>query len=179
MVSAATHNTALLLSTGGPGGGGEGIAVSAGSCSSNPFELEVDTWTWTTVPLAYGFVARALSGPRFSPLGLLAARVVAPRISEHPKLVPGPPKRFAQGIGALFSLSALGLWLSGRTTASYRVLAALAVPATLEAALGYCVGCKIFALGMRLGLVPQSVCAECADLWGPTATEPRAATAAS
>jgi len=29
---------------------------------------------------------------------------------------------------------------------------------------GYCLGCKAFALLMRVGLVPQSVCAECADV---------------
>jgi hypothetical protein len=63
-------------------------------------------------------------------------------------------------------VSALGLWLAGATTAAYAVLAVLLVPATLEAAFGYCVGCKVFAIGMRIGLVPPSVCEECADIWG-------------
>ena len=52
------------------------------------------------IPLAYGFVARVVSGPTLSPLGQLATRVIAPRLPVEPKLVPGPPKRFAQGIGA-------------------------------------------------------------------------------
>src|SRR5436190_23994871 len=63
-------------------------------------------WLWLTVPLAYGFVARVLTGPRLSPLGQLATRVVAPRVAPA-KPVPGPPKRFAQGMGAVITLTAL------------------------------------------------------------------------
>jgi hypothetical protein len=130
---------------------------------------------WLTIPLAYGFVARVASGPRFSPLGLLATRAVAPRLSKWEKLVPGPPKRFAQGMGAAFTLTALSLWLAGVTTAAYVVLGILVVPATLEAGLGLCVGCKIFALGMHAGLVPESVCEECNDIWGAAAAARRGA----
>src|SRR5271170_5568980 len=73
---------------------------------------------WLTIPLAYGFVARVLSGPRFSPLGLFATRVVAPRLERFAHLVPGPPKRFAQAVGVSFSCSALGLWMAGEAAAS-------------------------------------------------------------
>jgi hypothetical protein len=120
---------------------------------------------WLTIPLAYGFVARVASGPRFSPLGLLATRVVAPRLPDHEKLVPGPPKRFAQAIGATFTVAALILWLAGVGTASVILLAVLLIPAFLEAAFGFCVGCKIFAFGMRLGWIPESVCEECNNIW--------------
>ena len=60
---------------------------------------------WLVVPLAIGFWLRVAAGPRFSPLGQLATRVVAPRLGV-PKPVPGPPKRFAQLIGALVSSAA-------------------------------------------------------------------------
>jgi hypothetical protein len=127
---------------------------------------------WITIPLAYGFVARVLTGPRLSPLGFVAARVVAPRFGRWYKPVPGAPKRFAQAMGAAFTLSALGLWLAGSGTACVVVLAALMVPATLEAVFGYCVGCRIFALAMRVGLLPASVCAECGDIWSRRAGVP-------
>ncbi len=61
---------------------------------------------WILVPLAYGFVARVLTGPTLSPLGQLVTRVITPRLPFAPKPVPGPPKRFAQGIGATLSVSA-------------------------------------------------------------------------
>src|SRR5919198_3471590 len=72
---------------------------------------------WLLVALALGFWARVLTGPRLSPLALLATRVVAPRLGP-PKEVAGPPKRFAQGMGA--AITALGsvAWLLGLGTAA-------------------------------------------------------------
>ncbi len=43
----------------------------------------------------------------------------------------------------------------------------LVLAAGLESIFAFCVGCRIFALLMRAGLVPQAVCAECADIWAP------------
>jgi hypothetical protein len=120
---------------------------------------------WLLAVIAYGFVARVLTGPRLSPLGQLVTRVVTPRLPVAPRPVPGPPKRFAQGVGVAFSgtaaVLALGFGLRG---AAYIVTGLLVVAASLEAFAGYCLGCKAFALLMRVGLVPESVCLECADV---------------
>ena len=121
-------------------------------------------WGWVLIPLTYGFVARVLTGPTLSPLGQFAVRVVAPRLPQHEKLVPGPPKRFAQGIGVAFTVTASALWLAGAPGAARVVVAMLAVAASLEAALGFCLGCKVFALLMRAGVVPETVCEECNDI---------------
>ena len=121
-------------------------------------------WGWVLIPLTYGFVARVLTGPTLSPLGQFAVRVVAPRLPQYEKLVPGPPKRFAQGIGVAFTVTASVLWLAGAPGAARIVVAMLAVAATLEAAFGFCLGCKVFALLMRAGVVPESACEECNDL---------------
>src|SRR5580692_4629174 len=61
---------------------------------------------WLTAAIAYGFLARVLSGPTLSPLGQLVTRIITPRLPLAARLVPGPPKRFAQAIGAVFSVSA-------------------------------------------------------------------------
>lgn len=126
--------------------------------------VAVAGWGWVLVPLTYGFVARVLTGPTLSPLGRIAVHVVAPRLPRHEKLVPGPPKRFAQGVGVAFSVGASLLWISGSPGAARLVVAGLVVAASLEAALGLCLGCKAFALLMRAGVVPEHVCAECNDL---------------
>jgi hypothetical protein len=119
---------------------------------------------WLTVPLAYGFVARVIAGPRFSPLALLVTKAVVPRVPVAPRLVPGPPKRFAQGIGATLSVAALvAIALGGRPIA-FAFVGMIAAAALLESALAFCLGCTIFAGLMRLGLIPASVCAECADI---------------
>ena len=120
-------------------------------------------WGWVLVPLTYGFVARVLTGPTLSPLGTFATRVAAPRLGDA-RYTPGPPKRFAQGIGVAFSATASILWLAGMPAAARVVVAMLAVAASLEAALGFCLGCRIFALLMRLGVIPDHVCEECNDL---------------
>ncbi len=52
---------------------------------------------WLHGPLAYGFVARVLTGPTLSPLGQLVTKVVTPRLPLPAKYVAGPPKRFAAG----------------------------------------------------------------------------------
>lgn len=119
------------------------------------------------VPIAYGFVARVLAGPRFSPLGLLVTKVITPRLPFPERPVPGPPKRFAQGMGAVMSVTAAVLALGfGNHGAAYVLLAALIGAATLEAVLAICLGCQIFSLLMRAGVIPESVCAECNDIWG-------------
>lgn len=121
-------------------------------------------WGWVLVPLTYGFIARVAAGPRISPLGQFAVRVVAPRLTRHEKLVPGPPKRFAQAIGVSFSVTASALWLAGAPGAARVVVALLVVAAALEAALGFCLGCKVFSVLMRLGVIPDDICEECNDL---------------
>lgn len=120
-------------------------------------------WGWILIPLTYGFLARVLTGPTLSPLGRFAVDVAAPRLGE-PRLTPGPPKRFAQGIGVVFTVTASVLWLAGAPAAARVVVAMLAAAAFLEAAFGFCLGCRIFALLMRLGVIPQEVCEECNDL---------------
>lgn len=124
----------------------------------------ISGWSWILIPLTYGFMARVLAGPTFSPLARLATQVITPRLRGEHRIVPGPPKRFAQGIGALFSLTASVLLLLDLTVASRWVAAALAGPAFLEAAFGFCVGCKMFAGLMKLGVIPESVCLECSDI---------------
>jgi hypothetical protein len=119
---------------------------------------------WLLAPLAYGFLARTASGPTLSPLGRLASGVIAPRLgAERP--VPGPPKRFAQAIGAAFSLTAAVAALGfGEDSLASVLTAALVLAAGLESIFALCLGCQAFALLMRAGVVPESVCAECADI---------------
>ena len=121
---------------------------------------------WLLIPIAYGFWARVLTGPTLSPLGWAAQTVVAPRLGEK-KYVAGPPKRFAQGMGAAFSTLALvsGLILGDHLVADV-LLVMLVLAAGLESIFAYCLGCNVFAVLMRVGLVPEAVCAECADIRG-------------
>lgn len=118
------------------------------------------SWGWGLAILAAGFVLRVLFGPRISPFALLSVKVLAPRVGEA-KLVPGPPKRFAQGIGAVISLAATVFYFSGIPLAAWALLVLLIVAASLESFLGFCLGCTIFGFLQRWGVIPASVCEAC------------------
>jgi hypothetical protein len=115
---------------------------------------------WGLAIIAAGFWLRVLFGPRISPLALLSVKVLAPRLGRA-KLVPGPPKRFAQGIGAAVSTGAAALFVTGLAPAAWILLAVLIVAASLEAFAGFCLGCVIFGFLQRRGMIPEDVCEAC------------------
>ncbi len=124
----------------------------------------VTGWHWLIVVLAVGFLARTAAGPRFSALGRLATHVVAPRLGM-PRFVPGPPKRFAQGIGlVLTTVAAVAAYGFGAVVLPMVLVAVLLVFALLESVLGFCAGCWVFGHLMRWGVIPADTCEACADV---------------
>lgn len=124
-------------------------------------------WLWLSVALAYGFIARAATGPTLSPLGQLATRVIAPRLGPA-RPVAGPPKRFAQTIGAIVTTAVVVLTAAGLTTAAQLLLALMILFSGLEFVFAFCVGCQIFAVLMRNGLIPAQTCEACTDITSRT-----------
>ena len=120
--------------------------------------------TLILLALTYGFAARVIAGPAFSPLALLVTRIVTPKLNFNHKFVPGPPKRFAQTIGLTFAATALTLTLLDYSFAANLVIAALIFAATLESVFAICLGCIMFSFLMKLGVIPQSVCESCNDI---------------
>ena len=137
--------------------------VAAGVLTLCALTLAVG-WYWLLILVAAGFFLRVLAGPRLSPLALLATRVIAPRLGA-PRYVSGPPKRFAQAIGLAMTGAAAVLSLAlGSYVAADVLLVATITAASLESLLGFCVGCQLFAVLMLLGVIPERICAECADI---------------
>ena len=120
--------------------------------------------TLILLALTYGFAARVIAGPAFSPLALLVTRIVTPKLNCNHKFVPGPPKRFAQTIGLTFAATALVLTLLDYSFAAKLIIAALIFAATLESVFAICLGCIMFSFLMKLGVIPQSVCESCNDI---------------
>jgi hypothetical protein len=52
----------------------------------------------------------------------------------------------------------------GLTGAAYVLLGVLVVAAGLESILGFCIGCRVFALLMRWGVIPPEVCESCNNM---------------
>jgi hypothetical protein len=142
--------------------------ASARSVALGVVALSVITFAtgqaWLLILLTYGFAARVAAGPKISPLGWFAVHVSGPRLKSWEKFVPGPPKRFAQSMGLAFSLAALVTWLSAGWLDARWILLPLIAAASLEGFAGYCTGCTVFGWLIRAGVVPESICVECADL---------------
>jgi Domain of unknown function (DUF4395) len=122
-----------------------------------------DGWLWIVAVLALGFLARVATGPKLSLLGQLATKVVAPRLGE-PKFVAGPPKRFAQSIGAVVTIAATIFLAVGIPGATQALLGAMIVAAGLESIFAFCVGCAIFGVLMRVGWIPEETCEACNNI---------------
>jgi hypothetical protein len=118
---------------------------------------------WGLAVIAVGFWLRLLFGPRISPLAVLSVKVLTPRLGKK-RLVPGPPKRFAQGIGAAVSTAAAIMLAAGLAPAAWILLVVLIVAASLEAFAGFCLGCAIFGFLQRRGLIPAEVCEACNNI---------------
>ena len=119
---------------------------------------------WLVVAMAVGFMLRVTAGPRLSPLALFVTRVLIPILGNPYKPIAGPPKQFAGAIGLAFTTTAAVVWLGfGLPGVAYGVLGVLIGAAFLEAAFALCVGCKVFSLLMRTGIIPESVCRDCLD----------------
>ena len=116
---------------------------------------------WLLFFLVYGFVARVLTGPTLSPIGLIATRLVVPLLKIPEKPVPGPPKRFAQFVGLVVSVVGTVLFICVSQVAGKSVIGLLAAFAALESGFGFCAGCFVFRYLMRWGLIPESVCLSC------------------
>ena len=138
--------------------------------------LAAHQW-WLYAVLAADFVLRAGWGPSASPVAILVNRWIRSRVAAKPRYTAGPPKRFAAAVGAVFTVAATILWLAGTSVPVIAIGAVMVVFPALESIFGICVGCIAFGWLMRLGVIPESVCLECADITR-RAAQRQAATAA-
>jgi hypothetical protein len=126
--------------------------------------LALHQW-WIYPVLALDFVLRTALGPAASPIARGVQRFVRPRVPAVRRPTAGPPKRFAAGIGAALTSVAAVLWALGLADPVVVAIGFIMVvfPA-LEAIVGLCVGCKVFGVLMKVGVVPKEICLECADI---------------
>lgn len=94
--------------------------------------------------------------PRTAPWGVLYRKVVQPRLSPAADLEDPRPPRFAQGVGMFVVTIGLILHLFGVPWA-LPISAALAfIAAFLNAVFGLCLGCQLYLLLQRAGLVGRA-----------------------
>lgn len=122
---------------------------------------------WLYAVLAADFVPRTILGPRGSFLARLA-QLLRPFLPAAPRPTAYMPKRFAAGIGAVMTTAATVLWALSLVTGATGLLAGvlgigvlMAVFPFLEAVFAFCVGCTLYALLARGGVVDADLCIDC------------------
>jgi hypothetical protein len=97
-----------------------------------------------------------LAAPRTAPWGALYRRVVQPRLAPPTEFEDPRPPRFAQGVGLVVTAAGLLLHLAGVPWALPIAAAMAFVAAFLNAVFGLCLGCQLYLLLQRAGLVGRS-----------------------
>lgn len=103
--------------------------------------------------LAALFATGAFVGAQRHPFGLFFKKFVRPRLAPPAALEDPRPPTFAQGVGLLVALIGIVLGLAG-IPAGVGIAAAVAfLAAFLNAAFDYCLGCQIYLLLVRFGVL--------------------------
>ena len=104
---------------------------------------------WVIVAQAVVFVIGAFKGPQFTPYAFIYKSIVKPRLKGEAPTEDVRPPQFAQSVGLLFALVAIGGALSG-INAIFTVAVAFALAAAfLNAAFNFCLGCEVYLLLLR------------------------------
>ena len=102
-----------------------------------------------TVIFAWG----AFVGVQRHPYGAIFRSLVRPRLEPPTELEDPVPPTFAQGVGFVITLIGVILHLVGVPYALVIAAAAAFVAAFLNAVFGYCLGCQIYLLLARAGIL--------------------------
>lgn len=108
-----------------------------------------------TLVIAFLFLWGVLS-PRTQPWSALFRNVVRPRLAPPSELEDPRPPRFAQGVGLFVVTVGLILHLLGVPWALPIATAMAFVAAFLNAAFGLCLGCQLYLLLQRAGILGRT-----------------------
>ena len=105
--------------------------------------------TVLTAAQAALFLWGATAGVTRTPHARVFKALVRPRLSAPDHLEDPAPPRFAQAVGAVFTVVALVAFLAGFTLAGEIAIGFALVAATLNAVFRFCLGCELYLLIRR------------------------------
>jgi hypothetical protein len=107
-------------------------------------------FAYITLVFAWG----AFAGVQRHPYGLFFKAVIRPRLQPPTELEDPTPPTFAQGVGLVITFVGLALSLIPGVGLALPIAAALAfIAAFLNSVFAYCLGCQIYLLLVRLGVL--------------------------
>ncbi|MFK4760375.1 DUF4395 family protein [Microbacterium sp. ZW T5_45] len=98
----------------------------------------------------------SVAWPQSAPWGVLFRRYVRPRLSASQELEDPRPPRFSQGVGLFVVGVGIVLHLLGVPWALPIATAAAFIAAFLNAAFAFCLGCQLYLLLQRVGIVGRA-----------------------
>jgi hypothetical protein len=126
------------------------LLVSIGLWLSGLTVAAFVVFAYITLVFAWG----ALAGVQRHPYGLLYKALVRPRLAPPTELENPTPPTFAQGVGLVITLIGLLLSLIPGVQLALPIAAAAAfVAAFLNSVFAYCLGCQIYLLLVRAGIL--------------------------
>jgi hypothetical protein len=99
------------------------------------------------------FLFAAIAGVPRHPYGLLFKKVIRPRLAPPTELEDPTPPTFAQGVGFFVTIVGILLFVPFGSIALVVAGAAAFVAAFLNSVFAYCLGCQIYLLLARAGIV--------------------------
>ncbi len=109
--------------------------------------------------LAALFAWGAFAGAGRHPYGVIFKKLVRPRLAPPAALEDPAAPTFAQGVGLAVTLAGVVLALLGIPNAVVIAAAAAFIAAFLNAVFDYCLGCQIYLVLVRAGLLGRSAAA--------------------
>ena len=108
---------------------------------------------WLLTFIMLSFLLGTLRGAEGSWQGMLFKKFVRPRLSPPAEMEDRRPPRFAQGVGLFVTAVGVLLGVFGVLPAVPIAAAVAFVAAALNAVIGLCLGCEMYLLMRRAGLV--------------------------
>jgi hypothetical protein len=99
------------------------------------------------------FAWAAFAGIARHPYGIFFRKVIKPRLKPPVELEDPIPPTFSQGVGLFVTLIGIVLHIAGVPYALVVAGAAAFIAAFLNSAFGYCLGCQIYLLLARAGVI--------------------------
>jgi len=114
--------------------------------------LVVYILTSSVIPVLFlvlDFFIRSIEKPKYSPLAIVSKWILR-LLQAKPHLINAGPKIFAARIGLLFTFLIALSALAGFDILALIFTAIIGICALLEAAIGFCLGCKIYPFMYKL-----------------------------
>lgn len=105
---------------------------------------------WAALTQAVVFGIGSIAGMRHAPYGVLYRKIIAPRLGPPTEREDAAPVRFSQTVGLAFTVVAAIGYLSGLSTLGLVATALALAAAFLNAAFGFCLGCEMHGLLVRV-----------------------------